>query len=321
MKIKIAIACFVLTGVLYLAACNKEAAVNNNAVNSLSADNAIAAACGQFAYSDTIFFPEELQDDYVVKPISKLTGKFGTFPDGLKINKSNGNIDITESETGLKYLVWFVATGSKDTCKLFITVSGINYTDSIYTLANNPNIMAPVYNANPLQATDCNGGCEFDDGHDDDDGDGFADEPPAGQEVSLQGIAIDKSTGKVNLKQSIKNGALGKDPKDGTFKDFTLNYRISDKSSKTLNKIGFRLFYFKNKKDIPDSLLQIMNAKKKQVLLDDDDKDDDDDDDDDDPYKVAYTTVSSAQLTSGGTSKHGQGEVKCRPPYIIVTGK
>jgi hypothetical protein len=41
---------------------------------------------------------------------------------------------------------------------------------------------------------------------------------------------MDKATGAINLRQSIKNGALGTNPLPGTFKDFVLNYRISDKS-------------------------------------------------------------------------------------------
>jgi len=296
---------------VYGLACSKENAATNTLVSSSSVNNAVTlSSCDSFVYADTIFYPEELPDDYIVKPKYKLTGTFGAYPDGLEINPNNGNIDITESETGLKYLVWYVPFGRQDTCKKFVTVSGINYVDSSYTLTStDPGVMKPVYNASLLKQTDCNGGCEFDDGPDDDDGDGFADEPPAGQEVIPQGVAMSKLTGNVNLRKSLKNGALGVNPPNGAVKNFMLNYRIGDKSSKSLNKIGFRLYYYKTKADIPAKLLQQIEAKKKLVLFNENDTD---------PYKVAYTVSSSA---SSVVAKHGNGETRCRPPYIIVTAK
>ena len=296
---------------IYGLACAKENLADNAPLTSSSVSNAVMLSpCDSFAYADSIFYPEELPNDFIVKPKFKLTGTFGAYPDGLEINPNNGNIDITESETGLKYLVWYVPFGRQDTCKKFITVSGINYVDSIYTLTStDPGIVKPVYNAILLKPTDCNGNCEFDDGPDDDDGDGFADEPIAGQEVIPQGIDMNKSNGNFNLKRSLKNGALGINPQNGSVKTFRLNYRIADKSSKTLNKIGFRLYYYKTKADIPAKLLQQIEAKKKLVLFNETDTD---------PYKVAYTVSST---TNSVVAKNGAGETRCRPPYIIVTGK
>ena len=160
-----------------------------------------------FAYPDSVFYLEELPTDYIVHTVTPLQGTFGCYPNELKIDPTNGDLDITESETGLKYLIWYVPRGH-DTCKKFITVAGIDYTDSIYTLKTIlPGNTGLQCNAG--RSCQCSGNCEFDDGADDDDGDGIADEPPPGQEVIPQGIAMDKSTGAINLKQSIKNGALG----------------------------------------------------------------------------------------------------------------
>jgi hypothetical protein len=307
---------FIIAAISVLA-CSKEVlnrsntAINQNDANATStmqSATAVTSICDRFAYTDTIFYPAELPNDYVVKPINKLLGTYGAFPDGLKINSLNGNIDITESETGLKYIVWFVPSGTTDTCKKFLTVSGINYTDSIYVLANNTGVATPVYNANSLKPTDCRGGCEFDDGHDDDDGDGFADEPPAGQQVIQQGIAMNKSTGAINLKKSIQNGALGKNPASGTYKDFVLNYRISDKSAKTLNRIGFRLYFYKTKAEIPASLKSELRAKQSLVLQDDDSSPDD--------HFISSTPTATNTII---TARRGAGEIKCRPPYIIIT--
>ena len=291
---------------LSIVACSKESVNNSASINASATDNLAVSPCDKFAYPDTIFYPQVSLTDYKIKPVTAQTGTYGAFPDGLKINKSSGLIDINESETGLKYIVWFLATGSKDTCKKFIIISGVNYVDSIFTMNGMPAVSTPVYNATTKEKVDCAGGCEFDDGHDDDNGNGFADEPPAGEEVIPQGVVMNKSTGVIDFKRSFQNGALGKSPKNGTFKDFILNYRIGDPSAKALNTIGFRMYYYKYKSQIPDSLINIINAKKSLVIEDDDKVDDDRD------------------LTKGGsitnlTAKHGQGEVKCRPPYIIVT--
>lgn len=297
-------------GVSILFSCTKENnSIHNSAVGS---DNILQSAvavssCDLFAYPDSVFYLEEIPNDYIVHTVTPLQGTFGCYPNELKIDPANGDLDITESETGLKYLIWYVPTGTHDTCKKFITVAGIDYTDSIYTLKNNPSLATPVYNATPGAATACTGNCEFDDGNDDDDGDGFADEPPAGQEVIPQGIAMDKSTGAINLKQSIKNGALGDTLVPGAFKDFVLNYRISDGSNKTLNKLNFRLYYFKKQSQIPKSLLKQLQAKKQQVLLNN-------------QFQANPATVSySVNMNAVAAPASGKGqEVKCRPPYIII---
>src|SRR5436190_20742458 len=122
----------VFFSIMYILACSKENAVSNN-TNSFAADqsnNVVAGVCEQFSYGDTIFYPQELPNDYIIHTVTPLSGTFGCFPDELKINSVNGDIDITEGETGLKYIVWFVPAGTRDTCKKFITVSGIDYTDS-----------------------------------------------------------------------------------------------------------------------------------------------------------------------------------------------
>lgn len=291
-----------------LFSCTKE---KNSIASSMAASDNISQAamavssCDLFAYPDSIFYLEELPNDYIVHTVTPLSGHFGCYPDELKIDSTNGDLDITESETGLKYLIWYVPTGTHDTCKKFITVAGINYTDSIYTLSALSSVATPVYNATPGAPVSCTTSCEFDDGADDDDGDGFADEPPAGQEVIPQGIAMNKANGAINLKKSMRNGALGANPVAGTFKDFILNYRVSDGSNKTLNKIGFRMYYFKRKSQIPRSLLRELQAKKQQVLLNNQFQSN--------PATVSYTVNTAATALSG----KGQ-EVKCRPPYIII---
>ena len=186
--------------------------------------------------------------------------------------------------------MWFVAPGTTDTCKKFITVSGVDYTDSIYALNKSSVVAKPIYNANKTQPIDCNGDCQFDNGN----------------SLTSQGVVINKSTGKIDLKKTISNGALGTNPADGTFKDFLLNYKISDKSGKAQNHMGFRLYYYKQKSSIPKKLLEDLNTKKSEVFEDDDNSPDD-------------KHLELVRCSTSLTAKHGKGEVKCRPPYIIVT--
>ncbi|MBV9962477.1 MAG: hypothetical protein JO072_09535 [Parafilimonas sp.] len=274
--------------------CTKEGALNNSIpfanISDLQGSGGGTFNCDQFTYPDTIFYPKQSGSDYIVMPLHVLAGRYGSFPDVMKIDRNSGAINISKSETGLKYVVWFIPNGTKDTCKKFVTISGINYQDSIFSM-NTSSSSVPIYNANTQQPITCNGTCQF------------------GKNLISQGISINTSNGIIDLKQSILNGALGKNPKNGTFKDFLMQYKIGDQSNDALNKIQFRLFFYKTKAQIPDSIMNILNAKKSQVLLEDDTDPEDDD--------VTIPTV----LVASATSKHGAGEVKCRPPYIIVTQK
>ena len=67
---------------------------------------------------------------------------------------------------------------------------------------------------------------------------------------------------------------MGENPVSGTKKEFTLNYRLGDKSNKSLNHISFELFYYKNQSDIPAKVMEDLLAKQSQVLLENQGDDD-----------------------------------------------
>ncbi len=303
--------CFAIiaSALVFGASCSKE--TTSQELNALAAQAAqqstglALSVCDQFAYPDSVFYPNDALATYIINPVTPLTGTFGVYPTEMKINKRTGAFDISESETGLRYMIWFVAAGTTDTCKKYITISGVNYLDSIYETKKS-GTAAPVYNANTsLAVGDNNGTTEFDDGPDDDDGDGFADEPLPGLELASQGVAIDKATGNIDLKQTIANGALGVNPLSGTFKDFVLNYRVSDKSSKSLNKMALRLYYYHTKAEIPASLKRQMKIKQSEVLINQE-------------LAPAPAPVIGAVNTSITPATNKANEVKCRPPYIII---
>ena len=220
---KLILACLLLVFAAVIS-CRKEMAnQSNNAddesmIRQQSAIDLAVSPCDGFTYPDTLFYPSS-SANYIVKPAVAQAGTYGAFPAGLAMNTLNGNINISKSETGLEYLVYFIPKGKTDTCKKYITVSGVNYNDSIFVMTNPGNNANPIYNASLNLPVDCSGGCEFDDGIDDDNGNGTADEPPAGQELIPKGFVINKATGVIDLKKSIQNGVLGKNPKNGVSKN------------------------------------------------------------------------------------------------------
>lgn len=295
---------FASISVFIFYSCQKDSAAlqKQNFNSSVNLSSTVIGSCPGFSYGDSLFLLAYPVTDSFISPISPQPGEYGCFPNGLSINPQTGVINLYQSETGLRYMVWFKAVGGTDTCQTFITLSGINYMDSIYTFSKNQVLASPIYNATRQNEPECrHGDCEYDDGHDDDNGDGFDDEPPVGQEVIPQGIVIDKLTGNIDLQQSITNGALGSNPQPGTFKDFNLYYRISDGSQKALNRIAFRLYYYQTRSQIPKSLLKTYRQKRNLILFND----------------IAPQFNLMQYIPASETSR-GTKEPKCRPPYIII---
>lgn len=214
-------------------------------------------------------------NDYKVKLKHNLgAGTYYAWPAGLVINPTTGEINVSQSETGAKYIVGFVKAGSPDTCLTELVIGGINYVDSVYVLNSNDTLATPYYNADPTVSSVCdpsddtdypgnngngNGGgnpkCEFDDGSDDDNGNGTADEPLPGQRANDQKVRVRTKNGVINLKKTLEDGAFGPNPKNGDKKQVTIYYRLNDCSVKALQKIKVDLIYYEKKSDIPVTLL------------------------------------------------------------------
>ncbi|MCP9768444.1 hypothetical protein EGI22_11010 [Lacihabitans sp. LS3-19] len=217
---------------------------------------AIHPSCNLIAYSDTLFFLDNQNDDLKIKPLMKHDGEYGAYPEGLEINESHGEINVTKSESGLRYTVFFIPKNTKDTCFTHLTISGVDYLSKIYLLDKNEKIAAPIYNNNPAFAIPGvnTRTSEFDDDEDDDNGNGTLDEPLPGQQVIAQGLDISKIDGKIVLDNSIRKGLFGPSPKNGSTKKLKLFYRLDDKSGKALNRIELEFHYFENESDVPKSL-------------------------------------------------------------------
>lgn len=207
------------------------------------------ASCSTLNYGDSLFHLRDDRKDYVISPGKNLRGTFGATPNGLHINPATGDINISKSETGLRYRVFFVPTNSKDTCSQYLTVSGIDYLSKIYKLSSGDTLLKPVYNGRRDQSLPCgegnNGadGCEFDT-------DGDVGELKA----ATQGIAINKKNAIINLKRTLRNGAFGANPENGTAQVAKIYYRINDSSRKARNFIKVKFIYYATTRDIPAGL-------------------------------------------------------------------
>ncbi|AQG78633.1 hypothetical protein [Spirosoma montaniterrae] len=268
-------------------------------------------ACAAFQYADTVFYYREQTTPYLELPTTAQSGTYGTYPQGLSINAATGAINVNASESGLKYRVWFVKTGTADTCTRYVTISGVNYTSKVYQLSANDTLARPFYNAIRALAPPCSDdddddddddeeededddddddddNCEFDDGRDDDDGDGLGDEPPAGQEVIPQGIAINKLDGIIDLRQTVNNGTFGTTPVNGSSKSVRIYYRLNDASNKTLNHIDVTFHWYATLSQVPASLLSQITTKTGATL------------------RVAATSLAASRP---------------RPPDIVLVGR
>lgn len=223
-------------------------------------------------------------NDHTIKPKNDPgPGFFYAWPEGLVIDHMTGEINVTQSESGAKYIIGFIPLGGTDTCLKELTIGGVTYVDSVYVLSGNDTLALPHYNASPVPGSICdesddtdypgqsgnangNDKCEFDDNEDDDNGNGVADEPPPGQRANDQKVRVRTKNGVINLKKTLEDGAFGNNPQNGDKKQVTIYYRLNDCSSKALRKIKVDLIYYEKKSDIPVTLLNEVNSKRTSFM-------------------------------------------------------
>lgn len=242
-------------------------------------------ACSEFAYGDSTFYISNKLTDYVVKPTTALKGTYGAKPYGLAIESTTGAINISKSETGLTYTVFYVKNGTTDTCTRNVTIAGIDFTNSLHVLSQNDTLVTPTLKgvAPSLVGTSS---LNFD--------------VVSGLLNTLtlqsQGIAVNPKTGTIDLKKTLSSGLLGIKPANGTSIIVRLYYKINDASQGALNHIDLRFSYYSKVSDVPASLLNAVGVT---------------------PTKPSAGARSAAD--DGGGS-HGDTGNKCRPPEIVIVG-
>ncbi|MEL6561769.1 MAG: hypothetical protein AAFQ94_26505 [Bacteroidota bacterium] len=217
------------------------------------------AHCAGFNYGDSVFFIDGTLINKIVNTSSVLAGKFGATPEGLSIDSLTGAIDVNLSDAGLKYEVYYVATGGTDTCKTNVIISGIDYLSSINVLSENDTLISPVYNSQV--GLGLPGDDDDDDDDEDDDDDDEQNEFDLSGSAQLLGVAIDTVTGAINLQQTVDNGTFGVTPVSGTSQSVTIQYKLDDDSDRSLNSINVTVYYYDKLTDVPQSLLDEVTNK------------------------------------------------------------
>ena len=228
----------------------------------------------RLAYSDTLYSLSNLPGNFSISPVSKpnVAGYFKSIPKGLTIDSTTGNVNISQSETGIRYKIYYLSNSGLPIDSVKLVISGIDYQDGIYELASTPvayDTVFPIYNARPGLALPCSGGDDDDDNNDcifdETDLDNDGNDDIAG--VIQSKLLVDIKKGTIDAEASFRAGVFGSTtPANGISKDFTFYYRLRDASNMALNKITVRLYHYNKVSDIPQSLLDTLSERNTMSL-------------------------------------------------------
>lgn len=200
-------------------------------------------------YGDSIIFLRPSAGDYIVKPATHREGTYSGFPEGIEIDDQTGAINVSKSETGLRYRITHTSpNGTVTTTKLVL--SGITFFDKYYRLSQNDTIAFPVYNATaalPLPLS----GSVFDEG-------GAA---------NTSGCDVKTVNGQINLAQTVRNGLFGSTPSNDARRDIEIVYRLNDGSGKIINKLKVRLYYYTSMATVAPDLLQTLAERQNEGVF------------------------------------------------------
>jgi hypothetical protein len=243
-------------------------------------------------YGDSIYYLRPQAGDLVVSPLHPSAGQYIGFPDGMQVDGNTGEINVSKSETGLRYRVSFIAKGSTDTVSQIVIISGVNFLDGFYNLAKGDSIAHPIYNGWVSNAIPgLNNGSVFDEG----------------SNCNKQGCTIDLGDGQINLAQTVRNGVFGTIPSSNSRQEFLMSYRINDKSQETLNSIDIKIYYFDTMNDVSQEVFDIISSRQGTIL-----------------GSTSNPLSGWQQRTANGITVTGLGAVrpaKPRPPCIFIIGR
>jgi hypothetical protein len=247
----------------------------------------------ELSYGDSIFYIKNQSTDYIVLPTQTRIGQYSGFPEGIDIDQNTGAINISKSETGLRYRISFVPQGSADSIHTTIVISGINFLDGFYKLTTADSIIRPVYNAtisNPIPGV--NNGTAFD----------------IGSGCNTAGCNVNVAAGFINLAQTVRNGVFGATPANNDRHEFDLNYEINDKSGKAPNTIRVKLYYFNSIADVTPEVYDIISSREGAILGIQ-------------PKSIPFAVFTSTNSTNSQTAVLGTALPKPRPPCIFILGR
>jgi hypothetical protein len=270
-----------LSGLYLFTSCSKQAALETEATptarnnNSPLTNNTPSSntPTGRLSYGDSLFYNHILPADKLINPVSVPSGtaKFKAIPGGLSIDSVTGRINITKSESGLRYKIFSINNSGIALDSVKLVISGVDYADGIFEIAATPNAYDtsfPIYNARPSLRLPCSqdddddeNGCVFDETDLNNDGN----DDIAG--VIQDKLLVDKKEGTIDLEASFHAGIFGSsNPANGSFRNFLMYYRLNDASNRSLQKINIRVYYYNLRSDIPQLLLSELVQRNNQQL-------------------------------------------------------
>jgi len=236
------------------------------------------------SYGSNILYLKNQSTDYIVYPTQSSPGTYTAFPEGIQIDDNTGAINLTKSETGLKYRITHHAPNG-DTTSTMVLLSGIQFIDKFYRLSQNDSIAFPIYNGDAANTLPLSGS-SFDDG-------GTA---------NSGGCSIRTTNGQINLAQTVRNGVFGTNPQNDAKQEFDIEYKLNDQSGKAQNKIRVKLYYYKTMADVAPDLLQTLNDRQQQGV---------------------FLGMNNTNFGNGTTARTAgvSALAKPRPPCVIIIGQ
>jgi hypothetical protein len=211
------------------------------------------------SYQEPVFYKNNKESNRVLPTVSTdVPGFFNAYPGGLNIDQYTGEIDINDSDAGMRYTVEFSPCGKDCVMQTIVVISGIGYRGGFFSLSKKEIKISPFYLgsivAGKISSENLPPG-EF----------GKYLGPGKEPTADLLGLEINHKTGTINLQKTIDSGALGfrknkngsydKYPANGTSKDFRIYYQVhSGPGEGVLNSIKIRIHFYDTEKDMPDDL-------------------------------------------------------------------
>jgi hypothetical protein len=246
------------------------------------------------SYEDSIFYLKNQASDYIVLPLQNRQGQYSGFPEGIDIDQNSGAINISKSETGLRYRISFVPAGTTDSIHTVIVISGINFLDGFYKLTTADSVIRPLYNANANSSVPgVSNGTAFD----------------IGSGCNSAGCNVNIAVGSINLAQTVRNGVFGATPSNNDRHEFDLNYEINDKSGKAPNTIRVKLYYFDSISDVTQEVYDIINSREGALFGVQ-------------PRPIPFaSSMTSINSIGDQTAILGKAVPKPRPPCIFILSR
>jgi hypothetical protein len=201
------------------------------------------------SYGSPVLYLKSQSTDYIVYPTQTSPGTYSAFPEGIEIDDNTGAINVSKSETGLKYKITHTATNG-DTTSTIVLLSGIQFLDKFYRLSQSDSIAFPIYNGNAANSLPV-AGSSFDDNNN----------------ANSGGCSVKTTNGQINLAQTVRNGIFGAIPQNDAKQEFEIQYKLNDQSGKAQNKIKVKLYYYNTLADVAPDLLQTLNDRQSQGVF------------------------------------------------------